>query len=84
MSASKRPRRIKGESGEHQAVKEYRAKLASIAEHTLPSVVELNAQLQAVLEIEKQKSEPPTDELEGPPTPRKPWPPPIPREDPDK
>lgn len=54
---SDKPKPWKGSSGEHPAVKMFRAKMESISEHTMPMLQDLNAKLDD--EIAQAKSKPP-------------------------
>lgn len=87
---AERPKRT-GSSGEHAAVKGYRAKLDSIAESTLPALRDLNARIDALRSKSDSPEADPTADREGPPTPvpteakpKRPFIPPIPRTDPDE
>lgn len=49
----------RSKSGEHEAVREYRDKLESIADGTMASVVDLNRELDACLEEVRSQPPPP-------------------------
>lgn len=55
---------IRGKSGDHPAVREYRRKMDSITEGTMPALEALNARLDRALE--KASTDPPSDDRREP------------------